>query len=58
MRIKLHMPLPCDILFERDVPVKLRDGVTIYTDVFRPVDEKTCPAILAFSPYGKEIGSQ
>ena len=24
-------PLPCDILMERDVPVKLRDGVTIYT---------------------------
>lgn len=52
------MPLPCDILMERDVPVKLRDGVTIYTDVFRPVDGKPCPAILAWSPYGKEIGGQ
>lgn len=52
------MPLPCDILLERDVPVKLRDGVTIYTDVFRPVDGKPCPAILAWSPYGKEVGGQ
>lgn len=51
-------PLPCDILLERDVPVKLRDGVTIYTDVFRPVDGKPCPAILAWSPYGKQIGGQ
>lgn len=51
-------PLPCDILMERDVPVKLRDGVTIYTDVFRPVSGEACPAILAWSPYGKEVGGQ
>jgi predicted acyl esterase len=58
IRMKGSMPLPCDILLERDVPLKLRDGVTIYTDVFRPVDGAPCPAILALSPYGKEIGSQ
>lgn len=52
------MPLPCDILLERDVPIKLRDGVTIYTDVFRPVNEENCPAILAWSPYGKGIGDK
>ena len=51
-------PLTCDILLERDVPVKLRDGVTIYVDVFRPVDGKKCPAIMAWSPYGKEVGGQ
>lgn len=51
-------PLTCDILLERDVPIKLRDGVTIYADVFRPTDGKPCPAILAWSPYGKEIGGQ
>ena len=51
-------PLACDILLERDVPIKLRDGVTIYADVFRPTDGKPCPAILAWSPYGKEIGGQ
>ncbi|MDO5531394.1 CocE/NonD family hydrolase [Sutterella sp.] len=52
------MPLPCDILLERDVPVKLRDGVTIYTDVFRPVGDGKYPALLAWSPYGKEVGGQ
>ena len=52
------MPLPCDILLERDVAIKLRDGVTIYADVFRPVGDESCPAILAWSPYGKEIGGQ
>ncbi|WP_283388842.1 CocE/NonD family hydrolase [Barnesiella viscericola] len=52
------MPLPCDILLDRDVAIKLRDGVTIYADVFRPVGDEACPAILAWSPYGKEIGGQ
>ena len=52
------MPLPCDILLERDVPIRLRDGVTIYVDVFRPVGDEACPALLAWSPYGKEIGGQ
>lgn len=51
-------PLPCDILLERDVPIKLRDGVTIYADVFRPTGDEVCPAILAWSPYGKEVGGQ
>lgn len=49
--------LTCDILFQRDVPVKLRDGITIYTDVFRPVGEDVVPAIVAWSPYGKNLGS-
>jgi len=52
------MPLPCDILWERDVPVKLRDGVTIYTDILRPVGGGKVPAIVAWSPYGKTIPQQ
>ncbi|MFS8036675.1 CocE/NonD family hydrolase [Xanthobacter sp. AM11] len=50
--------LTCDILFQRDVPVQLRDGVTIYTDVLRPVDAHNIPAIIAWSPYGKNVGNQ
>ena len=50
------LPLPCDILFERDVPVPLRDGTVIYTDIFRPVGGSKLPAIIAWSPYGKEGG--
>lgn len=26
------------ILCDQDVPVKMRDGVTIYTDIYRPID--------------------
>lgn len=58
IRLKGYMPLQCDIILERDVPIKLRDNVTIYTDIFRPNDGGRHPAILAMSPYGKEIGSQ
>jgi predicted acyl esterase len=53
-------PLDCDIVFERDVALKLRDGTTIYTDVFRPVDSDVhkVPSIVAWSPYGKIYGGQ
>lgn len=45
--------LPVDILAEWNVPVKLRDGVTIYMDIFRPVTEDKVLSIVAWSPYGK-----
>jgi predicted acyl esterase len=51
-------PLPCDIVFERDVALKMRDGTTIYTDVFRPAVSGKFPALVAWSPYGKELGGQ
>lgn len=45
-----------DLIFEKDVRVPLRDGTVIWADVFRPVssDEQLVPAILAWSPYGKQ----
>lgn len=46
-----------DIVFEKDVAVKLRDGTTIYVDVFRPVDAAKVPTIIAWSPYGKGQGT-
>lgn len=52
------LPLPCDIVFEQDVPLTMRDGTRIYTDVFRPVGGGRHPAIVAWSPYGKEVGGQ
>lgn len=58
VRLKGAKPLECDILLERDVPVTLRDGITIYTDIFRPVEDGKYPALVALSPYGKEIGTQ
>ncbi|MER2555748.1 MAG: CocE/NonD family hydrolase, partial [Thauera sp.] len=50
------MPLVCDVLVEQDVAVTLRDGIVIRVDVFRPVDRTDCPAIVAWSPYGKRGG--
>ena len=51
-------PLECDIILDRDVQVTLRDGVNIYTDVFRPAEAGEYPAIVAWSPYGKQVGCQ
>jgi predicted acyl esterase len=50
-------PLPVDITLDKDVAVQLRDGTTIYTDVFRPVTDEPVPVIVAWSPYGKSRGS-
>jgi hypothetical protein len=49
--------LPVDIVFEKDVAVTLRDGVTVYVDVFRPVGAEKVPVIVAYSPYGKGQGT-
>jgi hypothetical protein len=49
-------PLPVDVREDRDVAVTLRDGTTIYVDVFRPTSDGPVPAILAWSPYGKRGG--
>jgi predicted acyl esterase len=47
------IPLSCDILVEQDTPVKLRDGITIRVDIYRPVNAVNCPVILWYAPYGK-----
>jgi uncharacterized protein len=50
------MALPLDIIWDRDVAIKLRDGVTIYVDVFRPAGTAAAlPAIMAWAPYGKSL---
>ncbi|MGM0217327.1 CocE/NonD family hydrolase [Enterococcus sp. AZ126] len=50
-------PLTNDIKLLKDVPVKLRDGVTIYTDIYLPVTEAKVPVLIAWSPYGKSAGT-
>jgi uncharacterized protein len=49
--------LPVDIVLEKDIAVTLRDGVSIYVDVFRPAGAGKVPVIMAWSPYGKGQGS-
>lgn len=43
------------LLLERNVAVTMRDGVTIYVDIYRPLgaDREKLPPLLAWSPYGK-----
>ena len=56
LRRRGALPLSCDILFEPDVPVTLRDGAVIYTDIFRPVEDGEYAAIVSWGPFGKSIG--
>lgn len=42
---------------EKDVYVAMRDGVRLAIDIFHPDAEGKFPALLAMSPYGKEIQS-
>ncbi len=48
-----RMPLPCDMIWDRDCAVKMRDGITVYVDVYRPVGNEKVPAILSWGPAGK-----
>lgn len=52
-------PLQHDIVMLKDVAVKMRDGITIYTDIYLPAErgEKKFPTLIAWSPYGKSDGS-
>jgi predicted acyl esterase len=48
-------PLPGGIVAEKDVPVVMRDGVRLYTNVYRPEEQGVFPVIMSFSAYGKDI---
>lgn len=52
-------PISKDIRMLKDVGVKMRDGVTIYVDIYLPTDtdETTFPTLIAWSPYGKSAGT-
>src|SRR5579883_3158917 len=53
-------PPPRGVLFERDVPVALRDGTTLRVNVFRPDDvggadaTERYPVVMCAHPYGKD----
>jgi predicted acyl esterase len=40
------------VIVDTNVPVRLRDGVTIYADVYRPEQGRAAP-LIAWGPYGK-----
>ena len=44
------------IICEQDIPVTMRDGTIIYTDIYRPIDQTNIPVIISWSPFGKRPG--
>ena len=44
-----------DILIQHDVPMKTRDGVTLYADIYRPKASDKFPVILMRTPYDKSV---
>ncbi|KAJ6028332.1 hypothetical protein N7540_003908 [Penicillium herquei] len=53
-----HLPLPCDILLEKDVDILMRDGARLYADVYRPpkAPPGSLPTVFASTPFGKQGG--
>jgi hypothetical protein len=47
-------PPKYDIVLEEDVWVKMRDGVRLCVDIYRPKAQGNFPALLSFSWYGKD----
>jgi uncharacterized protein len=44
-----------DIIIEHNVPMKTRDGVTLYADIYRPKSSEKFPVILMRTPYDKSV---
>jgi len=44
------------IICDQDVPVTMRDGTVIYTDIYRPEGQTNLPVIISWSPFGKRPG--
>src|SRR5438874_3705832 len=44
------------VIYERGVAVKMRDGVTLRADIFRPNAEGKFPVLLQRTPYNKDNG--
>jgi len=44
---------PGSIVIQRDVPMKTRDGVTLYSDIYMPAGNGPFPVLLTRTPYSK-----
>jgi len=51
--ITVALPGEPRVTIERNVPCQMRDGVTLFADVYRPDGEGPCPVILMRLPYDK-----
>ncbi len=48
------VPAPADLIKDHDVAVRMRDGVTLRVNVYRPPGEGPFPVIMSVHPYGKD----
>ncbi len=48
-------PMPTDVVVERDVEVRMRDGVILRLNLYRPPGEGAFPVIMSAHPYGKDV---
>ena len=46
------------VIHEKDLPMKTRDGLTLYADIVRPDAPGRFPALLTRTPYGKDGAMQ
>jgi uncharacterized protein len=44
-----------EIIVQKNVPARMRDGVTLVADVYRPAEEGEYPVLLTRLPYGKDM---
>ena len=51
------MPDSLSIVVEKDIPVAMRDGTILRTDVYRPAEGGPFPVIMQRTPYNKETAS-
>lgn len=45
-----------DVLIQHDVPMKTRDGIILFADIYRPKSADKFPVILMRTPYDKSVG--
>ena len=44
-----------DVIFDQDVEVRMRDGVRLMVNVFRPAADRPCTVVMSVTPYGKDL---
>jgi putative CocE/NonD family hydrolase len=54
VRFPADIPPRNDIRVDNRVPIRMRDGVTLYADVYRPVGDGRYPVIVSRTPYSTE----
>src|SRR5260370_22611277 len=51
-------PAKYEVTFERNVAAKMRDGVTLRADIYRPKADGNFPVLLERTPYDKNGGRE